>query len=60
MPRQGTSDKKGECQTCKGKLAECAGHYGAPPALDLSAASNPLRSMSRSSGDELGHAAQAT
>eukprot|EP00232_Nephroselmis_pyriformis_P008411 CAMPEP_0182876754 /NCGR_PEP_ID=MMETSP0034_2-20130328/14327_1 /TAXON_ID=156128 /ORGANISM="Nephroselmis pyriformis, Strain CCMP717" /LENGTH=1384 /DNA_ID=CAMNT_0025009559 /DNA_START=143 /DNA_END=4294 /DNA_ORIENTATION=- len=27
-PRLGTSDKKGECQTCKGKLTDCAGHYG--------------------------------
>lgn len=26
---QGTTDKKGECQTCKGKLADCGGHYGA-------------------------------
>lgn len=26
---QGTSDKKGECLTCKGKLIDCAGHYGA-------------------------------
>ena len=27
-PRLGTSDKKGECVTCKGKLTDCAGHYG--------------------------------
>ena len=27
--RQGTTDKKGECQTCGGKLADCGGHYGA-------------------------------
>ena len=25
---QGTTDKKGECITCKGKLADCGGHYG--------------------------------
>ena len=27
--RLGTSDKKGECATCHGKLQECAGHFGA-------------------------------
>ena len=26
--RLGTSDKKGECATCHGKLADCAGHFG--------------------------------
>lgn len=26
--RLGTSDKKGECATCHGKLQECAGHFG--------------------------------
>lgn len=29
--RLGTTDKKGECQTCFGKLADCGGHYGARP-----------------------------
>ena len=27
-PRLGTTDKRGVCQTCKGTLSECAGHYG--------------------------------
>jgi DNA-directed RNA polymerase III subunit RPC1 len=28
-PRMGTTDKKGaECATCKGKLIDCAGHFG--------------------------------
>ena len=27
--RLGTSDKKGECATCHGKLQDCAGHFGA-------------------------------
>ena len=27
-PRLGTSDKKMECSTCKGRLTECAGHFG--------------------------------
>lgn len=26
--RMGTSDKKGECETCGGSLTDCAGHYG--------------------------------
>ncbi|KAK3261073.1 hypothetical protein CYMTET_30006, partial [Cymbomonas tetramitiformis] len=26
--RLGTSDKKGECSTCKAKMIDCAGHYG--------------------------------
>eukprot|EP00898_Chlorokybus_atmophyticus_P005611 jgi/Chlat1/6050/Chrsp4S06335 len=26
--RLGTSDKKGECATCKGKLQDCVGHFG--------------------------------
>lgn len=25
---QGTTDKRGECSTCKGKLTDCAGHFG--------------------------------
>jgi len=27
-PRLGTTDKKGECKTCFGKLADCCGHFG--------------------------------
>jgi DNA-directed RNA polymerase III subunit RPC1 len=26
--RLGTTDKKGECTTCSGKLADCPGHFG--------------------------------
>lgn len=27
-PLQGTTDKKGECATCGGKLQDCVGHFG--------------------------------
>lgn len=27
-PRLGTTDKNGVCQTCKGKLQDCCGHFG--------------------------------
>ena len=27
-PLQGTTDKKGECETCRGKLQDCVGHFG--------------------------------